>query len=122
MKKFDAGMYVYVGSALSGIEQRVGRHRSQSKRKKWHIDYLLDKAEVISVISVPSDRKSIECAIADLLAGCKDATRPVHGFGSSDCSCPSHLIYLGDSDPEWIAEEVAMRMSMFPGMYEKESS
>jgi Uri superfamily endonuclease len=117
-KEFEAGMYVYVGSALSGMEQRVGRHRSPSKKKRWHIDYLLAKAQVLSIIAIPSDKKSVECAIASLLTKCEGATVPVKGFGSSDCACGSHLLYLGDTDPEWIAEEVAMRISLFPGMYE----
>ena len=121
MKDFEAGLYVYVGSALSGIEQRVRRHKSGTKKKKWHIDYLLEKANVISVIAIPSDEKSVECAMASLLTRCEGATLPVKGFGSSDCSCVSHLIYLGDSDPEWIAEEVGMRISLFPGMYERNS-
>ncbi len=118
---FEAGIYVYVGSALSGIEQRVSRHRSETKKKRWHIDHFLEKANVISVIAIPSDEKSVECSMANLLSRCEGATRPVKGFGSSDCSCVSHLIYLGDSDPEWIAEEVAMRISLFPGMYESKS-
>ena len=39
------GTYVYVGSALGpgGLRARVGRHASTAaKRKRWHIDYLLD--------------------------------------------------------------------------------
>jgi Uri superfamily endonuclease len=118
--EFRPGIYVYVGSALSGIEKRVGRHRSSSKKTRWHIDYLLTKAEVMSVIAIPSGDKSVECAVAKSLLKCEDATVPVRGFGSSDCSCDSHLIYLGDSDPEWIAEEISMRVSMFPGMYQRE--
>jgi Uri superfamily endonuclease len=118
--EFRRGIYVYVGSALSGMESRVRRHRSISKKVRWHIDYLLAEAEVRSVISIPSADKSVECAVAKSLLKCEDATVPVRGFGSSDCSCDSHLIYLGDSDPEWIAEEISMRISMFPGMYQRE--
>jgi Uri superfamily endonuclease len=33
----DSGFYGYVGSALSGIEKRVGRHLSSEKRAYWHI-------------------------------------------------------------------------------------
>lgn len=121
-REFEAGVYVYAGSALSGLEQRVGHHRSTNKKKRWHIDYFLAKAQIISVIAIPSDKKSVECSVASLLAKCEGASVPVKGFGSSDCSCSSHLIYLGDADPEWIAEEVAMRVSLFPGMYERKSA
>jgi Uri superfamily endonuclease len=114
---FAPGVYAYVGSALSGIEGRVGRHRRQAKKMRWHIDYLLAKANVMSVISIPTDRKSIECAVARLLVSCGGATLPVPGFGSSDCSCPAHLVFLGDSDVEWAVEELAMRVSMMPEVY-----
>ncbi len=120
MKDFEPGMYVYVGSALSGMEARIGRHKSSSKKKRWHIDYLLSRGEVVSVIAIPTADKSIECSIACSLMDCEDAVIPIRGFGSSDCSCGSHLLYFGDSDPEWIAEEIAMRISLFPGMYQKE--
>jgi Uri superfamily endonuclease len=120
--KFDPGIYVYVGSALSGIEKRVGRHKSASKKKRWHIDFLLAKAEIVGVIAIPSSEKSVECATAKLLLGCEDATIAVKGFGSSDCRCDSHLVYFGDSDPEWTYEEIAMRISMFPGLCPRECS
>ena len=119
--EFNPGIYVYVGSALSGIEKRVGRHKSASKKKRWHIDFLLAKAEIVGVIAIPSSEKSVECATARLLLECEDATVAVKGFGSSDCTCDSHLIYFGDSDPEWIYEEIAMRISMFPGLCPRES-
>jgi Uri superfamily endonuclease len=120
--EFNPGIYVYIGSALSGIEKRVGRHKSASKKKRWHIDFLLAKAEIVGVIAIPSSEKSVECAIARLLLGCEDASITVKGFGSSDCTCDSHLVYFGDSDPEWIYEEIAMRISMFPGLCPRERS
>lgn len=121
-REFKAGIYVYVGSALSGIEKRVGRHRSDVKRTRWHIDYLLTEADVMSVIAIPTSEKSVECAMAESLLACEHATIPVRGFGSSDCACDSHLLFFGDSDPEWIAEEIAMRVSMFPGLYQRKRS
>ncbi|NIT57694.1 MAG: DUF123 domain-containing protein, partial [Aliifodinibius sp.] len=42
---FMKGYYVYVGSALTGLEQRITRHFKVSKGEHsvthWHIDYLL---------------------------------------------------------------------------------
>ena len=39
---FPKGLYAYVGSAQTNLEQRVKRHLKTEKRKFWHIDYLLD--------------------------------------------------------------------------------
>jgi len=116
-KKLPAGIYVYVGSALSGIERRVSRHRAAKKRRRWHIDYLLDKADVLSVIAIPTDRKSTECAVFQALASCEDASVPIDGFGSSDCTCRSHLVSFGCVDPEWVAEAISMRLSMLESAY-----
>jgi len=117
--EFPEGVYVYVGSALSGLEKRVSRHVSSSKKMRWHIDYFLKKADVMSVVKIPASRKDVECAVIRALMCCPEASVPVKGLGSSDCTCKSHLIYFGNSDPEWIAEEIAMRLSLLPDLYQK---
>jgi len=117
VREFPAGIYVYVGSALSGIENRVSRHRSDTKKRKWHIDYLLDKGEVLSVIAIPAERKSTECDVLRALSACEEASVPVEGFGSSDCGCRSHLVYFGDADQEWVAEVISTRLSMLETIY-----
>lgn len=87
--EFKEGYYAYVGSALGGLEQRIGRHLRREKTLYWHIDYLLLRALVYDVITIESeDRK--ECQIATKLA---ESLPCVEGFGSSDCSCQSHLFY-----------------------------
>jgi Uri superfamily endonuclease len=96
---FLAGWYIYVGSALgSGGLQRLGRHMSlarlRDKRPTWHVDYLLISPEfslVYAVCAISGDR--YECLLSSEL----DGTR-IFGFGCSDCSCISHLIYR-DTDP-----------------------
>jgi Uri superfamily endonuclease len=95
-RSFPAGYYVYVGSAMGGLAERVGRHLRREKRIRWHIDYLLTRARVIDVI-VAEGRG--ECRIAKRLA---ERLRPVEGFGSSDCGCTSHLFY-GRDLPEVIS-------------------
>ncbi len=35
---FQKGYYVYVGSALNGLEQRIERHLRKQKKIHWHID------------------------------------------------------------------------------------
>jgi Uri superfamily endonuclease len=114
---FSRGVYAYVGSAQGGIEARVGRHRKVAKRKRWHIDYLLAKAEVFSVIAVPGHDKSVECRIAQALLGISGALTPVSRFGASDCRCASHLVYFGDVDPEMVAEDITMAITMLRCIY-----
>ncbi len=114
---FSRGVYVYVGSALRGIEQRVGRHQSQQKKRRWHIDYFLDEAQVIAVVAVPSEEKATECHLARALLSAAGASAPVPGFGSSDCRCESHLVYMGDEDLESVSETIVYRLSMLGCIY-----
>ena len=90
----ESGCYGYVGSALNGLEKRVGRHVSATKKLHWHIDYLLKVAQVIDVICAATTQRK-ECHLAEVLSRRLPA---VDGFGSSDCKCPSHLFYGEDRD------------------------
>ena len=87
--QLDAGYYAYVGSAVSGLDSRIQRHLSSNKKRFWHIDYLLDHAQVLAVAKIPSCQR-LECQIADLLA---NKRLPIPHLGCSDCSCQSHLFY-----------------------------
>lgn len=89
---FEKGNYVYVGSALNGIEKRVERHKKKKKKAFWHIDYLLLHPESeLKKVLVKEAIKKEECKIAEKIAlnGI-----PVKGFGCSDCKCNSHLFKL----------------------------
>jgi sugar fermentation stimulation protein A len=88
---FRPGYYVYVGSALAGLEARIGRHLSIRKRKHWHIDYLLEHGEIAGIRRIVSPER-LECIIARRVG--KLSESPVRGFGSSDCSCETHLYYF----------------------------
>jgi len=86
---FPAGWYVYIGSAMNGIGQRVKRHLSSDKKRHWHIDYFLQHAQIKEVFFKESSIKE-ECSIARKFIGsCAGYT----GFGCSDCSCKSHLFH-----------------------------
>lgn len=87
--EFDKGFYVYVGSAMNGLEKRIERHLSSKKRMHWHIDYLLREGKITEVYLKASDKKE-ECTIAQKLSAHFES---VDGFGSSDCRCKSHLFY-----------------------------
>ena len=86
---FPQGWYVYCGSALNGIEQRVQRHLRIKKKMHWHIDYLLKSAPVSKVLYT-ENQKYPECTLAELF---NKKLRPVPGFGCSDCQCISHLYF-----------------------------
>jgi sugar fermentation stimulation protein A len=90
---FPAGYYVYTGSAMSGLESRVARHRRRRKKLRWHIDYLLRAAELTEVVPVPTRRK-IECRRNAGVLALAGATIAAPGFGSSDCRCRSHLVHF----------------------------
>jgi sugar fermentation stimulation protein A len=85
---FSRGYYVYVGSAMKNLTRRIERHRRLRKNFHWHIDYLRDVSEFLTALPVRSE-DDLECEIAAKMEGIADWTVP--GFGSSDCSCPSHL-------------------------------
>lgn len=90
---FPSGYYVYVGSALGGLEQRIRRHLHQEKKLSWHIDYLLTVCDLVEVWYTIREER-LECLWSQLLASLPKAQILCPGFGSSDCSCPSHLIYF----------------------------
>lgn len=91
---FPAGRYIYTGSALNGIEQRLARHRQPYKKLHWHIDYLLPHAQIVSVTVLYSFER-LECLLNRQLLEQPEARVIVRGFGSSDCRCRAHLVYLG---------------------------
>ncbi len=84
---FPRGYYAYVGSAISGFKSRLNRHLRDDKKLHWHIDYLLQKASINSIILCRTTDR-VECTVAQALSRQFDS---VPGFGSSDCKCRSHL-------------------------------
>lgn len=88
--QFKKGHYVYVGSAMNSLESRINRHLSDEKKLHWHVDYLLENAEITDVIYNESTQK-IECELSKCIS---NETNGVKDFGCSDCSCESHLYYF----------------------------
>jgi len=86
--RFKKGNYVYVGSAKTNMTKRIARHLRKKKKKFWHIDYLLQYAEVQQVwtSNLPEKR------IAELVS--EKMTAPILGFGSSDVKSKSHLFFI----------------------------
>ena len=94
---FAPGYYLYVGSAMRGLDARMARHRRKRKRMHWHVDYLRDAATVINILPIRSSKR-LECDIARDLH--KIGSRFVPGFGCSDCACDSHLFVFQDNPLE----------------------
>ncbi|MGB2843143.1 MAG: GIY-YIG nuclease family protein [Halobacteriota archaeon] len=94
--EFKKGFYAYVGSALSGLEQRIERHlRAVGKNKKlhWHIDYFLacPTVGVKEVVFAETDARK-ECEIASKMNLDRESDF-IKNFGCTDCSCRSHLFF-----------------------------
>jgi Uri superfamily endonuclease len=87
--EFQPGYYVYVGSAMNGLDQRLHRHMKSEKKYHWHIDYLLEYAHLVDAY-YKEHRKKEECSLAALFSKTVDI---IPGFGCSDCHCTSHLFY-----------------------------
>ena len=86
---FEKGLYIYVGSALNGLEQRINRHLRKNKKKHWHIDYFLEFANIVDIFYKESQTRE-ECNIAIEL---DKYLASIPGFGCSDCKCKSHLFF-----------------------------
>ena len=106
---FAKGTYAYVGSAQKGLEKRIMRHFRKSKRKFWHIDYLLDDDHVKILRTFCKEAgKAEECRTAEKFC---QKNFPVNDFGSSDCECISHLFKLRSHQ---ILEELIREIHMKP--------
>jgi sugar fermentation stimulation protein A len=88
--KFPKGYYVYVGSAMSHLTARLARHGRKHKSPHWHIDYLSKETNSFAALPVRSSQR-LECEMAQALSLILKQGPP--GFGSSDCSCFTHLFW-----------------------------
>jgi Uri superfamily endonuclease len=102
--RFPAGLYGYAGSGQASLNARVGRHFSAEKRAHWHIDYLLEHAIPISALLL--EGPSRECLIGRVLGGAPGSSMVCRGFGSSDCSCPTHLYLIEEDSLTTILNEI----------------
>ena len=106
---FMSGFYTYTGSALglhSNLHTRVARHMRSEKRRRWHIDYLLDVADIFCVVFCISPKR-LECAVVNALYKQGLVDIPAEHFGSSDCkSCASHLYRNLSDNPSIIVGAV----------------
>ncbi|GJQ60466.1 MAG: hypothetical protein SCALA701_32670 [Candidatus Scalindua sp.] len=90
---FPKGFYVYTGSAQTNLGKRISRHLSKEKKLHWHIDYLLQFGEIVSVLTIDGV-KNRECVCSDKIALTLGGRAVVEKFGSSDCRCKTHLYFF----------------------------
>jgi Uri superfamily endonuclease len=113
---FQAGWHIYVGSALgSGGLKRLVRHitlsRLHDRQPKWHVDYLLTSPGFyLRYVIFAVTQERYECRLAQAL---DDSGIP--GFGCSDCSCTSHLLFR-QHDPKEEIFTAFRELSLDPGI------
>lgn len=98
--EFPKGYYIYTGRAKKGLSARIARHKKKEKKKHWHIDYLLNRAKIEDIM-IYKDRWQEECSINNSSTTKNVGEVIVQGFGSSDCSCKSHLGYFKKRPCQW---------------------
>ena len=121
MMHFNAGYYMYVGSAKANLTKRIERHKRKRKKMHWHLDYFRGHCEMIAGVPIrtsglpleswslthepypsmpsmpdPDDVDvSVECALADAVRAISEWDVPK--FGCSDCDCTSHLFGMSEN-------------------------
>ncbi len=107
---FPRGFYVYVGSAMNGLEKRIERHRRVRKRPHWHVDALRAVSEFYSAFPIRSSDR-LECEIAGALSQIGEWKIP--DFGSTDCLCGTHLFgFIGDPSHRTDFHRILQRFRM----------
>ncbi len=91
---FRKGYYIYVGSAMNSLSSRTKRHLRKTKKLRWHIDYLTTFMKRIKTLNIESS-EPLECQIARSIGKIADGF--AKNFGSSDCSCLSHLYWMKEN-------------------------
>lgn len=112
---FRKGFYCYAGSAKLNLSQRLARHQRIIKKHHWHIDYLRQHAEFHAALPIRT-AADLECDIATDLS--KIAGWQIPAFGSSDCSCATHLFGMHD-DPLHSPTFIEMLLNFRMGRLEK---
>ncbi|KUJ98871.1 MAG: hypothetical protein PWP49_577 [Thermococcaceae archaeon] len=87
--RLKKGYYIYVGSAMNSLEKRVARHFKKKKRLHWHIDFLLQKARLLSAYLIPSEERLEE----ELSRTVGEVFKGIEGFGASDVGVKTNLYY-----------------------------
>jgi sugar fermentation stimulation protein A len=93
-RAFKKGYYVYVGSAMQGLEKRIKRHLSKRKKIRWHLDYISPGCMKVDKIFRINRKERLEALLAKQMT--LISPDYIAGFGASDSDAPSHLFYFPD--------------------------
>jgi Uri superfamily endonuclease len=90
-----SGYWIYVGSAFGpgGLRSRLSYHLKPSHRPHWHLDYIKSALRPVEIWTT-TDTIKREHDWAAIFSTGNGASRPIAGFGATDCTCRSHLIHL----------------------------
>lgn len=93
--RLSSGYWIYVGSAFGpgGLPARLSHHLKPSHRFHWHLDYI-KKALCPVEAWTTTDAVKREHDWATIISTGNGASRPITGFGATDCTCHSHLIHF----------------------------
>jgi Uri superfamily endonuclease len=110
VRRFNKGLYTYTGSALGStlnLRSRIARHLRKTKKRQWHIDYILEEAQVLAVIYCINPKR-VECSIVQALGNKAGVEATVRGFGASDCTrrCRAHLYYYSEGNVDKLTQLV----------------
>lgn len=96
--QLNPGSYCYIGSAFGpgGLRARIRRHAKRDKRLHWHMDYLRPYLS-LGRVWISGDPLHREHLWADWFRHLPGTTVPLPGFGSSDCTCETHLLRLSEA-------------------------
>jgi Uri superfamily endonuclease len=106
--RFRGGWHLYIGSALGpGGLSRVRRHlrlsRARDRPPRWHVDrLLLSPCFILRHLACGPCDEDLECTLVATLGG-----GSVPSFGSSDCSCGSHLLHRATDPLDEVLEAMA---------------
>lgn len=115
---FPQGYYIYTGSAMGGLLQRLKRicRCGFRRRLHWHIDYFIryPLVQILEIYAVPEVFKN-ECVYNQKICQFPTATVPVQQFGSSDCKagCKGHLIHF-PSYPKGLWDYLDVKGELLP--------
>jgi sugar fermentation stimulation protein A len=98
-REFKPGYYLYVGSALQNLEQRVKRHRSIRKKIHWHIDRIVPEPMRLVKTHLIRRKERLETEIARKMGEISEGM--ISGFGASDDANRSHLFYFSEHPHEY---------------------
>ncbi len=107
----SSGYWIYVGSAFGpgGLRSRLSHHLKPSRRPHWHLDYVKSTLRPVEIWTT-TDPVKREHDWATLFSALKGASRPIAGFGSTDCKCRSHLIHMTRPPGIYRFEKQALRV------------